>query len=311
MDCECQHNISLKSRTWIHRGGNVKNFYLPKNLEELIDIGRYLFEMNIDFITIGHTSNIYFKNSFNIDSIIDTKRLTSFEKYDDKTILCECGVHISKFANHCIEKGYIGYEGLINLPGTIGGAIVNNSSCYNCGIENILKSIDVLFPNGNIVNIEKKDIGYTFRNSHLKSGIIKGIVLRAYLDISHKSSSEELKKIAFNNNIDRKTSQEPPAYNLGSTVNCFYRRFNIRNIIIKLVTVFTKLVIKKRATATKIIKRLTLSLYGKRYLNKYISDKKIECFIWKDENADNYFNEYIDLINKIYKKYSVEIEIKE
>ena len=79
MDCECQHNISLKSRTWIHRGGNVKNYYLPKNLEELIDIGRYLFEMNIDFITIGHTSNIYFKNSFNIDSIIDTKRLTSLE----------------------------------------------------------------------------------------------------------------------------------------------------------------------------------------------------------------------------------------
>ena len=71
MDCECINNISLSESTWIHRGGNANYYYIPNSVEELIEVGRYLYSDKREFLTIGHTSNIYFKNSFNIDNIIE------------------------------------------------------------------------------------------------------------------------------------------------------------------------------------------------------------------------------------------------
>lgn len=311
MTCNCLHNVSLRDKTWIHRGGNVNNYYLPKSIEELIVVGRYLFHNRKDFITIGHTSNIYFKDSFNIDCIIDTKQLTSFQIVDSETLVCDCGVHMSKFSQYCVENGFVGYEGMINLPGTLGGAIVNNSGCYNCGIDKVLKSIDLLTPEGRIENITKKELGYTFRKSRIKTGDIKGIILRAYLDISIKGNIEELKKIAAENTNNRKITQDPPAYNLGTTINYSTYKLNVKNIIIALTSRFLNLVTSDFTKRTRALKKVILFMYGRTYLSKYISDKRINCFLWVDENADLFFDDYVSLLSEVYKHSEMEIEIKQ
>lgn len=139
---------------------------------------------------------------------------------------------MSKWA---VENGFIGYEGLINLPGTVAGAVVNNSGCYGCGIDKILESIDLLKSDGAIVNIEVGDLGYSFLSSSRKTRKLRGIILRAYLDISNKGLSSELKKIADDNTINRKRYQDLPAFNIGSTVNLdhFYPSSKIQNFIIR------------------------------------------------------------------------------
>lgn len=43
---------------------------------------------------------------------------------------------------------------------------------------------------------------------------------------------------------------------------------------------------------------------------KYISTKRPSCYIWKDSGADEAFSGYIKVMNKIYPKCSLEIEIK-
>lgn len=311
MTCNCLHNVSLRDKTWIHRGGNVNNYYLPKSIEELIEVGRYLFHNRKDFITIGHTSNIYFKDSFNIDCIIDTKQLTSFQIVDSETLVCDCGVHMSKFSQYCVENGFVGYEGMINLPGTVGGAIVNNSGCYNCGVDKVVKTIDLLTQEGEVVNLSNKDLGFTFRNSNLKKGELKGIVLRAYFDISNKGNIDDLKKVAEENTKDRKLTQDPPAHNLGTTINNFTYNLNIKNIIIAIISRFINLVTKDYTNRNKALKQVILSMYGKAYLSKYISDKRMNCFLWVDEDADYYFNDYVKLMGDIYKIRDIEIDIKE
>ena len=263
------------------------------------------------FLTIGHTSNIYFKNSFNIDNIIDTKQLTSYRIIDDETLMCDCGVHMSKLSQYCVSQGFVGYEGMINLPGTVGGAIVNNSGCYRCGIDKVLKFVDLLTPDGNIVNISSKELGYTFRNSYLKNGIIKGVIVRAYLDISNKGNIEILKRVAAENTNNRMETQDPPAYNLGTTLNCSYYKKNFRNIIIRITSRILIVSIKNTKKRSEILKKLILFIYGRSYLDKFISNKRMSCFLWKDENADLYFDDYLKLIGDIYKHHTIEIEIKE
>lgn len=307
---KCQLDTSLSTHSWIHRGGAVKYWWAPENYDELVTIGRFLYEKSLPFLTIGHTSNIYFRDSFSIDHVIDTRKLTQFNFVDNgSTIICDCGVHTSKLSKYAIENGIAGYEGMINLPGTVGGAIVNNSGCYNCSIENVLKSIELLTPEGEIIILDANCMNYQFRSSDIKTGKLKGIILRAFFDASQKDSSAKLIDIAKNNTHNRLTTQDSPAKNLGSTVNCNGYNKNFKNTLLRVILKFYRIFVTDPIKNYRLSKSLILILYGKCYLSKYISDKRMQCYLWKDHKADEYFDDYLDLIRRVYKRSSIEIEI--
>ena len=119
--CHSETNILLKDRTWIHRGGKVDYWLQPENIEELVAVGKLLYGIKEPFVTIGHTSNTYFKNSFNIKYVIDTRHLTGFNELNGNTLVCECGAPMAKVSRYCVERGIAGYEGMVGLPGTVGG----------------------------------------------------------------------------------------------------------------------------------------------------------------------------------------------
>lgn len=119
--CRFQKSIMLKDKTWIHRGGKVDCWLQPTSIEELEAVGKILYENKEPFVVIGHTSNTYFKNSFNIKYVIDTRHLTGFNELDGNTLVCECGAPMAKVSRYCVERGIAGYEGMVGLPGTVGG----------------------------------------------------------------------------------------------------------------------------------------------------------------------------------------------
>lgn len=228
---------------------------------------------------------------------------------DQNLIVCDCGVQMTKLSRFAVSNGYMGYEGMINLPGTVGGAIVNNSGCYGCGIDTVLKSIELLTPEGTIINLKVKDLDYQFRTSNIKKGIIRGIILRAYLDISQRDSPEVLIDIANKNSQNRLITQDPPAHNLGTTVHCISYNKNLKNAIFRAILKVVRILVKDPIKIHRLSKSLILILYRKSYLSEYISDKRMNCYIWKDTEADKYFEDYLDLMRKVYQHTSIEIEI--
>ena len=225
----------LHDRTWIHRGGDVNIWFQPLSLEELETVGNKLYGCKSDFVTIGHTSNIYFRNTFNIDYVIDTRKLNHLAEVDGSTIECWCGTPTKTIARYCVEHGYSRYEGLIDLPGTIAGAVVNNAGCFGCGIDNVLKYIEILKEDGTICTVERDELNYRFRNSSLKDGTLKGIILRVFLDISEKKDCSVLKKIAEQNHRIRLFSQDPPSNNLGSTINVIGNFKGGKGLILRMI----------------------------------------------------------------------------
>ena len=145
-------NVSLSKRTWIKRGGMVAVWFNPHNTQQLERIGRYLYINHLQFDVIGHTSNTYFTNTYNTDYLLDTKGVQNIV-WKDSVIICDCGVPLQKLARICISKGIQGYEGFYNIPGTVAGGVVDNSGCYGSQMDNIVLSVDLLTPNGNIVNV--------------------------------------------------------------------------------------------------------------------------------------------------------------
>ena len=191
------------------------------------------------------------------------------------------------------------------------GGIFCNSGCYGCGIDSTLKEIELLTTEGEVIRLSAKHLDYDFRTSAMKRGVLQGIILRGYFDISKRQEVSQLLTIADKNTADRKMTQDPPAQNLGSTLNTGGIKGGLRNDIIKLLTRIYFHISKDKQKRYSFRKRMICILYNAKSVENYISDKRMNCFIWKDEGADEAYTKYIALMNEVYEHCSVEIIIKE
>jgi UDP-N-acetylenolpyruvoylglucosamine reductase len=303
-----QKNVSLKTKTWIKRGGIAKFWITPDTVEQLSLLVKYFYAKNIYFEIVGYTSNIYFSENYNPTIVISTKNINQFTDDIDK-ITCDCGVNMKILSEYCVRKGYEGFEGLIDLPGTVAAAAYNNSSCFNCSISNLLIALDYLDKNGKFLTLSSEQMEFSHRSSIFKSKKIEGIILRVHLK-KLKGDNQILSKIANKNRLYRKMYQEPPKQNLGSTY---------ATIPYKVLPLFIVLIINKLCSVLKIDNRVKrkltkysiLIIFNFRGGYRYVSDYNIGCFVWRDEKADEAFIKYRSFMERISKFPQLEIEIKQ
>ena len=302
--------VDLKKKTWIHRGGIAKYFVIPVGILQLQAVISLLYQSNIKFLLIGCTSNLYIRNSTDIPVVVSTLKCNKFA-IKKGYLECECGLLVSKLAHQMIDRGIKGFEYLTKLPGTVGAAIYNNSSVINQlnSISSLLIDVDLLTPNGNIkINADK--LQFEFRSSALKRHILDGIVLSCRLR-AEIGDMEILKQIAYKNETERKKMLEGPTQNLGCTVHMMFcngrmpKRYRLPlRLFSKIASFFINGDKLKRAE-----KKFLLTISGYKRLIPYISDRQMITFVWRDDAADDYFQDYLKFMRDVCKTDKVEIEI--
>lgn len=208
-----------------------------------------------------------------------------------------------------VNLGYKGFEGLIDLPGTIGAGIYGNAGCYNCLLSDSLIKIDLISEEGVLYSLDKKDLGFITRSSALKRGELSGLILYAYF-LLEKGDIYEIKKAAEQNAINRK--QSSPAKNLGSTYYNLNNRTVLGILIEKIGGIYSRLLNLSGLNAAEIKRQrlnLEISLAGGKSAIPYLFS--MNRFIWVDEGADSAFIKYQQAIRKIFKDPHLEIEIFE
>jgi len=300
-------NVSLKTKTWIKRGGVAKLWIEPLSANDLERVCTYLYESDIFFEIIGHTSNMYFLNTYNPEIVISTKKLVHYDILENE-IICECGVSISKLSAELVKQGIKGFEGFISLPGTVGGAAVNNSGCYGSILSSVILRADILLSSGEVKNCRKEELGYTHRSSFLKTKQLKGTLIRLYFKKEY-GDKEILIDKADKNRKARKENQEAPDGNLGSVFANMALKKDFIFFILRIIRNILKPFVK-REKRRKISNILLFKLKHKEMLLPYVSPKNYNCYLWRDEKADDYFFEYLKFIKDISVNATVEIEIR-
>ena len=302
--------MELSKISWIHRGGVINNYYLPETNGELQDVINDLNKAHAQYLVVGHTSNIYFKNSFNIQNLVQTRKLTTYTILGNQ-VECECGVHVSQLARDMVKRGYKGFEGLVDLPGTIGGAVVNNSGCYGCQVSDLLKEVRLLQPNGAVKSLSPQELAFKFRSSALKRGEIKGVILSVTLNLA-KGQPEELQRLAEKAHQDRLKTQPGPLNNLGSTYHSLGERTLFGKCLWMVSGIYSrclKMFGEDSFSRGKKKSELEFLLAGGKQVLPYLWS--INRFIWKDKRADMVFLQYQKVLRRIYVDPKLEIEIFE
>lgn len=211
-------NIPLSKVSWLsntyNEKGYVRNLFYPESLDEFQDLVKKLIDKDEEYVVVGHTSNIYFMPDYVCDNMIATKLLNKFDIKED-SLVCECGVKVTALAKTLIENGFKGFEGLVDLPGTLAGGLYGNAGCYGCHVADNLEKIDLLRADGEIVVVNKSDMKFAVRSSVLKRKELNGVILKAYFRLE-KGDKKQLQSVAVNNHKIRKLTQPGPTHNLGS-----------------------------------------------------------------------------------------------
>lgn len=162
------------------------------SIQGLIDLLAYLKNNNISYMILGNGSNVILDDYFK--GVIIKLSGLNYVNISKNMVSVGAGTMMGSLATSTINEILTGLEWAINIPGTVGGSVVNNAGAYNSEIFDNLVSVKVLNKNLEVEEILKENIIYSYRHTNIKD--LGLIVLEAtfLLDNGDMEYSKEIIK---------------------------------------------------------------------------------------------------------------------
>ena len=209
------HDVNLSKYSWFNLGGNAEYFFKAKDENQLIEFLREAKKQNLKTTVLGAGSNTLFRDNGVKGVVIKLGNKFSFTKITSKNILDVGAATLDrKVANYAKENNVGNLEFLSCIPGSIGGAIIMNSGCYENDISKVLLSIRAIDKKRlSIIEIKKKDIKFLYRGTNLSDDLI---IISARLQ-GTTSVIEKIEKKQSDLIEKKKSSQPSQIKTCGST----------------------------------------------------------------------------------------------
>ena len=186
--------VKLSNYSWFNLGGNAEFFFKPKDKTELLEFFKEAKKNDIKTTFLGAGSNTLFRDNGVKGAVIKLGKNFSFTRLIGKDIIeVGAGTLDRKVADFAKENNLTNLEFLSCIPGSIGGAIIMNSGCYDYDISQILISIRAVDKkNCKEIELKKKDINFVYRGNNLsKDLIIISAKLKGSLDEKEKIEKKQ------------------------------------------------------------------------------------------------------------------------
>lgn len=188
--------------------------------DELEAAVRFLWEENCPFLLLGGGSNVLISDA-GIREVVLINEAKKIEFLDnngqDPLLWAESGASFGGLSRRTGAKGWSGLEWASGIPGTVGGAVVNNAGAFGSNVAESLVLAEILHPLGDRIQRSEWSVdqfGYDYRTSVIKSGEKSGVVLNATFRLER--SSPEQVKAKISSIADRRLSSQPGGASLGS-----------------------------------------------------------------------------------------------
>ncbi len=199
-------NVKLSNYSWFNLGGNAEYFYKANDENQLIEFLREAKKQNLKITILGAGSNTLFRDNGVKGVVIKLGNEFSYTKLINKNILDVGAATLDrKVSNYAKENNVGNLEFLSCIPGSIGGAIIMNSGCYENDISKILLSIRAIDKKRlSVIEIKKEDIKFLYRGTNLSNDLI---IISAKL----KGTTSVIEKIEKKQSdfIEKKKSSQP------------------------------------------------------------------------------------------------------
>lgn len=184
-------------------GGPAQVYATPKDKNDLMEMLHFTTLHNIPTYFVGSGTNLLVNDS-GIDGLVITlgKSFNQLE-FQGNNVFAEAGVMLGKMVKESIHRSLSGLEGLVGVPGTLGGALIMNAGAYGSEISKRLININVITKSGGEKSYLHKDINFSYRHSSIPSD---EIIINAFFKLV-KSDHETITIKKLQASKGRKSSQ--------------------------------------------------------------------------------------------------------
>ncbi len=208
-----RRNEPLAGHTTLRLGGPADIWFPARSVEALVEAVSLARSHHVSCFMLGGGANLLIGDAGIRGLVIENR--ANRVRFADKRIVAESGAVIPRLVKQCAQRGLSGFEWAVGIPGTIGGAVVNNAGAYGKSMADLLIRAELLLADGHRTWQPVEWFDYRYRGSKLKAaGQRKAVVLRAEMALSPAPVDEiEAAMSRFN---ERRKATQPPGATVGS-----------------------------------------------------------------------------------------------
>ena len=206
LDGNFRMNVKLSNYSWFNLGGNAEYFYKARDKNQLLKFLIEAKKKKLKTTILGAGSNILFRDKGVKGVVIKLGNGFSYTNLQEKNIVVAGAATLDrKVADFAKENSLENLEFLSCIPGSIGGAIIMNSGCYENDISKVLLSIQAIDKNKlTEIELKKEDINFSYRGTNLSDDLI--IISAKFKCIVGKKDKIEKKQLNY---IKKKKLSQP------------------------------------------------------------------------------------------------------
>jgi len=217
----------LRNHTSLGVGGPVDLIRL-RDARRLGALMEFLHERGVSWRLLGGGSNLLVVDEGVNDVAIQLLREADPFKFDGQRVEVSTAANLGTTVMECAKRNLGGMEGLIGVPGTVGGALHMNAGAYGTQIGDVVRAISVY--RGSLRKVEvlrTEDVRFEYRHSSFAPD---DILLSVTLELPEKPYAEILERIKQCNQkrrasqpINEKSAgcifKNPPGYSTGKMID--------------------------------------------------------------------------------------------
>ena len=204
----------MSRHTTFRVGGPADYFLVPGDPDQLKKLVRYCKDNGIAFFILGNGSNLLVSDDGYRGAVIQLFRNMSEIRIEGTRIYADAGALLSQIAAQAAAASLTGLEFAGGIPGTLGGACVMNAGAYGGEMKDVLLTVTVLTPSGEVVTVPASSMELGYRTSCIPG---RGyIVLGAGMELS-AGNAEEIRAKMDSLRVQRQEKQPLDLPSAGST----------------------------------------------------------------------------------------------
>ncbi len=160
-------------------GGPAEIFATVTETHQLLKLVRWARSVELPYWILGGGSNVLISDRGVAGLVIHNRcRAVRVDEppccqagQDDRpSLVAESGAAMAGAARFSVNQALKGLEWAVSLPGTVGGAVVNNAGAHGSEVKDCLEQALLLDGKGDIQEFTPEDFRYAYRRSRLKGG---------------------------------------------------------------------------------------------------------------------------------------------
>jgi UDP-N-acetylmuramate dehydrogenase len=195
-DARLKVDEPLAPFTTMRVGGPADFLAVANSTAEVAALVRAAQKLGLPWRLIGRGSNLLVADAGIRGLVIRDTAARITVRPDGLTLRVEAGLSCAQLAGRTAKLGLTGMEFAVAIPGTVGGAVVQNAGAHGTEMVQVLTRVDYMGPDGRTGTFRVDELGMRYRWSRFKEPPRDKAVLSAEVRLERAEPDEVAARIA-------------------------------------------------------------------------------------------------------------------